>query len=208
MAHWMKGMLASGVTIHQEKPDRTKVQTPSVQQAKEAFELAVVKCNRPNLDAKLLTQDPIKQRYIPLRTFHLYGAYGFLVENKTAFVELEESYGGEAALTQAIEEYDFHVDGPVHKETGSKVDVFRTSNLLAPLLLRFGALRSYETWLNKTLKAFQEIGPFAEYAAELHEVSAVGCLSGAPIAVMCGFEDDARRILAATGLIYGTHTNV
>ena len=122
------------------------------------------------------------------------------MNNKTARIKVEESFGGEPALAQAIEEYDFHVDGAVHKETGLKADLFRLSTVLPSLLLRFGALRSYETWLEKSLQAFQEIGPFTDYVLELHEVVGVTLNTGAPILVICGFEDDARGILAVTGL--------
>ena len=116
LTHWMDGLFISGVKVEEEKPDCTKLKTPSVHQAKEGFSLAVVKCARSWLDAKLLTQDPIQKRYVTLGAFHLYGMYGFSVQTKAACIELEESFGGEAGLTQAMEEYDFHVDGPPHKE--------------------------------------------------------------------------------------------
>ena len=132
MAHMMNGFFATGMAVHKEKPDRTQVQPPSVQQAKEGFDLCVVQRVRSQLDAKLLTQDPIKKRFMTLYGFDSYGLYGFLVHNRTASIELEKQIGGEAALTQAIEEYDFHVDGPVYKEIGSKVDLFRGSCLLPP----------------------------------------------------------------------------
>ena len=205
LAHFMNGLSASIAKVHQEKPN---LQTPSVQQAKEGFDLAVVQTNRQILDMKLLTQDPVKKRYATLWLFHFHGMYGYLVQNHRARVEDEERMGGEAALTQAIEEYDFHVDGPLHKETGAKIDVIRMSPILAPLLLRFGALRSYQTWLNKTLQAFQEIGPFTDYVSELMEVFSVNLFVGTPIGILCGFEDDARQILAATGLAEWTDTGM
>ena len=208
LAHWMNGLSLSGVKVHQEKPDRTKLQTPSVQQAKEGFELAVVQTTRQVLDVKLLTQEPVKKRYATLWFFHVHGIYAYLVHNHRARVEDEESIGGEAALTQAIEEYDFHVDGPVHKEISNKYDLFRASFILPPLLLRFGALRSYKTWLNKTLQAFQEIGPFTDYVSELTEVFLVNFSCGTPIGILCGFEGDARQILAATGLAEWTDTGM
>ena len=199
MAHWVAGCAACGV--FEVEPDRAKRQPPSAQQAKEAFDLALVQYTRSTMDAEPLTQDPIKKRYAILSTFYAYGQLcfsGHLTESVR--IELEESYGGEVALTQAIEGYDFHVDGPVHKEGGPQFDHFRMGALLPPLLLRFGALRSYETWLQKTLRAFQEIGPFTDYASELAEVYFVALIGGAPNGVLCGFEDDARRLLAVTGL--------
>ena len=207
-AHFMNGVLTTGAKAEEEKPDRTKLQTPSVQQAKEGFDSAVVHGTRSWLDANLLTQDPIKNRMGTLYTFHFYGMFSFLAQNKTASVELEESFGGEAALTQAIEEYDFHVDEKLHKEIGYKEAVLRNGTILAPLLFRFGALRSYETWLEKTLHALQEIGPFTDYVSESVEVHHLVLHSGAPICVWCGFEDDAWRILAATGLAEWTDTGM
>ena len=204
----MSGFSASGIKGHQEKPDRTKVQSPSVQQAKEGFDLAVVQCIRSYIDASLLTQDPVKKRVVTLFTFQQCGLFGFLVHNRTARIELEESIGYEAVLTQAVEEYDFRVDGPVQKETGIKSDVFRGSNHLPLLLLRFGALRSYETWFQKTLQAFQELGPFTDYVSEFTEVYYAALANGAPTIVLCGFEDDAGRILAATGLAEWTDTGM
>ena len=41
-AHFMNGVLTTGAKAEEEKPDRTKLQTPSVQQAKEGFDSAVV----------------------------------------------------------------------------------------------------------------------------------------------------------------------
>ena len=199
LAHYMAGCAACG--LFEVEPDRAKRQPPSAQQAKEAFDLALVQCNRSVMDMKLLTQDPIKKRFVTLDTFQIYGQLCFSGHHtKSVRIELEESYGGEVALTQAIEGYDFHVDGPVHKEIGPQFDYFRIGNLLPPLLLRFGALRSYETWLQKTLRAFQEIGPFTDYASEFVEVWFVAFISGAPTGVLCGFEDDAGRLLAVTGL--------
>ena len=210
LAQFMIGLSSSGAKFQEEKPDRTKLRTPSVQQANEGFEVAVVQCTRSFLQAAELTQDPIKKRFVTLMIFVIYGLYiyGFKVHNKTASIELEANYGGEAALTKAIEEYEFHVDGPLHKEVGPKFDVFRMSTVLPPLLFRFGALRSYETWLKKTLQAFQEIGPFTEYISEYEEVFHVNFAAGAPIGVLCGFEDDARRLLVVTGLAEWTDTGM
>ena len=70
MAHMMNGFFATGMAVHKEKPDRTQVQPPSVQQAKEGFDLCVVQRVRSQLDAKLLTQDPIKKRFMTLHGFH------------------------------------------------------------------------------------------------------------------------------------------
>ena len=199
MAHYVAGCAACGQ--FEVEPDRAKRQPPSAQQAKEAFDLVVVQCTRSVMDMKLLTQDPIKKRFVTLLTFQVYGQLCFSGHHtKSARIELEESYGGEVALTQAIEGYDFHVDGPVHKEIGIRVDVFRGGLFLPPLLLRFGALRSYETWLQKTLRAFQEIGSFTDYASEFLEVWWLVFMCGAPTGVLCGFEDDAGRLLAVTGL--------
>ena len=74
--------------------------------------------------------------------FHVNGMFSFLAQNKTARIELEESIGGDVALTQAIEEYDFHLDGPVYKEVGNKQDVFRSSIFCAALATHLPAFFS------------------------------------------------------------------
>ena len=43
---FMNGLAAVGITFHQEKPDRTKLRTPSAQQAQEGFDLVVVQGTR------------------------------------------------------------------------------------------------------------------------------------------------------------------
>ena len=91
LAHFMSGLAASGAAIvHEEKPDRTIVQPPSVQQAEEAFDF-IVQSIRSYLDANLLTQDPIKKRYSTLSTFHQCGLFALMAHNKTATIEVANS---------------------------------------------------------------------------------------------------------------------
>ena len=57
--------------------------------------------------AALCVDDPVRQRYVTLWCFV---AYGFLLAYQrpntlVARLELEESWGGEAALVAAVEEY-------------------------------------------------------------------------------------------------------
>ena len=81
MAECVSGIFATGVKVEQEKPDRAKVQTPSVQRAHEGFNLFVVQSTRALFEATLLTQDPIKKRRMKLGMFHVNGMFSFLAQN-------------------------------------------------------------------------------------------------------------------------------
>lgn len=87
-------------------------------------------------------------------------------------LDAETSWGGEATLVAAVEEYEFAVDGPVYKSMGARLDYNRGGCTMAPLLLRFGALGGYRTWFDKMIAAFQVIGlPMSkEYGSEFCEV--------------------------------------
>ena len=50
----------------------------------------------------------------------------------------------------------YHIDGPVHREAGAKIDFFRLPTSKVSMLLRFGNLGVYRTWLGKNLAVYQE----------------------------------------------------
>lgn len=117
-------------------------------------------------------------------------------------LEAEASWGGEAVLVAAIEGYRYHIDGPVHRAVGMKMDLVRVGTLTGPLLLRYGALRAYRIWYTETLSAFEKLGlaQSRQYGPEGIEAFFVTLDYHSALAVMCGYESDAAAFLSIVGL--------
>ena len=139
-------------------------------------------------------------------TFGQFGGIGYLFATTRAstlstWLEVEASFGGEAALVAAVEGYRYNVDGTVYKMTGSKFDSFRCGLVVGPLLLRYGALRTYRTWHTETASAFQNIGlaESRQYASEHMDIWCHVFLGYFSIGLACGYEADVKCLLDAVG---------
>ena len=79
------------------------------------------------MEAAALTDDLVRKRYA---VFWAFNCLGFCVASMhpstlAAQLDCQESLGGEAALVDAVENYDRNVDGPVHREVHIGIDTFR-----------------------------------------------------------------------------------
>jgi len=183
--------------------ERGEWPNPSWDHAEEMFDVMVKDGADPLLEALALADTPEKQRLVRMCLFVPYSY--FVAWNRpstlAARIELEELWGGEAKLVEAMEEYDFHGDGPVQK-TVAKVDIFRFGVYMMPVLLRYGNLTSYKSWLRKNLAVYQEVGvaETKDFSIDWCEIAHPVWKTSVPLMIQCGLEADCAALQDATGM--------
>ena len=144
------------------------------------------------------------KRFVTLIHFNNYGMFFAITRASTlsARLEVEASFDGEAAIVAAVEEYRYSVDGPVYKAMDVKYDFFRGGLIAGPLLLRYGALRTYRTWHTETASAYQMMGlaESRQYASEASEIEHLAFSGYFVVGLACGYKADVKCLLDAVGL--------
>ena len=155
----------------------------------------VVKCAKLCEEAAALTEDPILRQYITLCNFFSAGMFAIMSENEkwSAIVP------GEAALVEAVNAYEYHTHGPVHKSVGNKYDYFRACAWINVPGLHYGALDVVQTWCEKATGAWLERG-IAKSHNYGDDTEIQWLLNGAiPVLLLLGERTKTASLLAAAG---------
>ena len=190
MPRW--GILGSVVP---EFAERSVWPRPSWDDLNETLD-PVVKCAKVCEEAAALTEDPILRQYITLCNFFSAGMFAIMSENEkwSAIVP------GEAALVEAVNAYEYHTHGPVHKSLGVKIDLFGFGTWVIVPGLYYGALDMVRTYCEKTTDALliKGIAKSHNYADEVMETGYM--LGSLVVPLMLGERTKVASLLMAAGL--------
>ena len=171
---------------------------PSLAHMAEVLEGAL-QYNQLYVEAAALTDNPMHRHYLTLGRLSALDFHSPMSHSNRWPVEAAD----EKALVEAVEAYDYHADGPVHKAIGMKIDVFRGGMFLHMLALHFGALHTVRTWCRKTTTAFAELNLAVShsYSAQVVEVQWLQD-SALHVLLLLGDRTALAELLAAMGFAW------
>ena len=148
-------------------------------------------------EAALLTEDPILRGLSTLSI--VFGpAQLWTMSHSEKWTSYD--YGGEKALVDIVNAYEYRTHSPVFKSIGSKFDHFLGGMWVSMAALHYGALDSVRTYAKKATAAFLEVGLAKSHAYNDMSMEIwVFLTSALPPILSVGERATAVSVLAAAG---------